>query len=137
MPISLDAISQLYQSDLRPNEQDPSHRLLHWEVTQVYMRFGFDAWVEFTQCSPAFTVRPIKITSSIDDLHIQPLTPQSNQGCHVWWLRLRTEQTEETALPMVECACHSRSCAVSNTDMETHMETENLSIYFLNENITA
>ena len=73
MPIYLDAMSQLPQSDLRLHEQDPHHTISFTrEVPQVYMlAHGFDAWVEFTQCSPALTVRPIKITSSIDDLHIQ------------------------------------------------------------------
>lgn len=47
MPISLDAISQLHQSDLRPSQAgssspSPSTR----EVPQVYMlAHGFDAWV--------------------------------------------------------------------------------------------
>ena len=71
MPISLEAINQLHQSDLSFKEQDPHAIIFTPEVPQVHiLAHGFDAWVEFTQCCPVLIVRPIKITSSIDDLHI-------------------------------------------------------------------
>ena len=71
VPISLEAINQLHQSDLSFKEQDPHAIFFTPKVPQVHiLAHGFDAWVEFTQCSPVLIVRPIKITSSIDDLHI-------------------------------------------------------------------
>ena len=103
VPISSNALNQLHQSDLCVNKQDPHTVSFTPQVPRVsVLAHGFDAWVEFTQCSPVLTVRPIKITSSINDLRIQLLLHHSltraamyggsgcalnkeRKQCFLWW----------------------------------------------------